>query len=67
MLNKTLYELMTKRKPELIYFKPFGCKCYLKMARMILESLIQKVTKEFLLGTPQTSNLTKSTIKEPSV
>lgn len=28
ILNKTRYELMTKRNPKLSYFKPFGCKCF---------------------------------------
>ncbi|PHT72018.1 hypothetical protein T459_22803 [Capsicum annuum] len=28
ILNKTPYELMTKKNSKLSYFKPFGCKCF---------------------------------------
>lgn len=28
ILDKTPYELLTKKKPKLIYFKPFGCECF---------------------------------------
>ncbi|KAF3655409.1 putative fatty acyl-CoA reductase 2-like [Capsicum annuum] len=28
ILNKTPYELMTKKSSKLSYFKPFGCKCF---------------------------------------
>jgi len=29
ILNKTPYKLWKGRKPNISYFKPFGCKCYI--------------------------------------
>lgn len=28
ILNKKTYELLTKKKPNMNYFKPFSCKCF---------------------------------------
>ena len=29
ILKKTLYELFKGRKPNILYLRPFGCKCFI--------------------------------------
>nr|GFC50022.1 putative ribonuclease H-like domain-containing protein [Tanacetum cinerariifolium] len=40
--DKTSYELMNKRKPNIKFFRVFGCRCYLSMTMRMLESSRQK-------------------------
>ena len=30
LLNKTLYEILLGKKPDLSYFRVFGCKCFIR-------------------------------------
>jgi transposase InsO family protein len=61
-LEKTPYEILNGRKPNIAYFQVFGCKCYILFEK--------KCDKGFLLGYSTTSkayrvwNLASGTLKE---
>ena len=53
-LKKTPYELLIGRKPNISYFRIFGCKCYIYKKRKHLGKLEVDVMLVFLLVTHQT-------------
>src|SRR4051812_40138692 len=50
ILNKTPYELWKNRKPNISYFHPFGCTCYILNTKDHLNKFDSKAQKCFLLG-----------------
>ena len=48
--NKTPYELLIGRKPNISYFRVFGCKCYILKKRTRLSKFQSKCDESFLLG-----------------
>src|SRR4051812_4031560 len=50
ILNKTPYELWKNRKPNISYFHPFGCICYILNTKDHLNKFDSKAQKCFLLG-----------------
>ena len=68
--EKTPYELLTGRKPNIAYFRVFGCKCYILKKGTRLGKFDKKCDEGFLLGYSTTSkayrvwNLDSSTLEE---
>ena len=50
IFNKTPYELLIGRKPNISYFRVFGCKCYILKKGTRLSKFQSKVDEWFLLG-----------------
>ena len=50
ILEKTPYELWKNRKPNISYFHPFGCTCYILNTKDNLNKFNSKAQKCFLLG-----------------
>jgi len=50
MMEKTPYELLNKRKPNITYFRVFGCKCYILKKNTRLSKFEKKYDEGFLLG-----------------
>src|SRR4051812_11898351 len=50
ILNKTPYELWKNKKPNISYFHPFGCICYILNTKDHLSKFDSKAHKCFLLG-----------------
>ena len=48
--NKTPYELLIRRKPNISYFRVFGCKCYILRKGTRLSKFQSKIDEGFLLG-----------------
>jgi transposase InsO family protein len=48
--EKTLYELLNGRKPNIAYFWVFGCKCYILKKCTRLDKFEKKYDEVFLLG-----------------
>jgi transposase InsO family protein len=48
--NKTPYELLKGRKPNISYFQVFGCKCYILRKGSRLSKFQSKCDEGFLLG-----------------
>jgi len=55
LLNKTPYELLNGRKPNIAYFRVFGCKCYILKKGTRLSKFEKKCDEGFLLGYSSTS------------
>jgi hypothetical protein len=51
MMEKTPYELLNGRKPNIAYFRVFGCKCYILKKGTRLNKFKKKCDEGFLLGT----------------
>src|SRR6185437_12891741 len=49
-LKKTLYELLIGRKPNISYFRVFGCKCYIFKKRKHLGKFESRCDVGFLVG-----------------
>src|SRR4051812_5740836 len=49
ILNKTPYKLWKNRKPDISYFHPFGCTCYILNTKDHLSKFDSKAQKCFLL------------------
>ena len=50
ILKKTPYEIFKERKPNISYFHPFGCKCFvLNNGKDNKGNLMQKVMKAYSL------------------
>jgi hypothetical protein len=68
--EKTPYELLNGRKPNIAYFRVFGCKCYILKKGTRLSKFEKKCDKGFLLGYSTTSkayrvcNLASGTLEE---
>ena len=68
--EKTLYELLNGRKPNITYFWVFGCKCYILKKGTRLGKFEKKCDEGFLLGYSTTSkayrvlNLSSGTLEE---
>jgi hypothetical protein len=68
--EKTSYELLNGRKPNIAYFRVFGCKCYILRKDTRLSKFDKKCDKGFLLGYSTTSkayrvwNLASGTLEE---
>jgi hypothetical protein len=50
ILNKTSYELLTGKKPNISYFRVFGSKCFILVKRGRKSKFAPKAVKGFLLG-----------------
>jgi hypothetical protein len=50
LLKKTPYELLIGRKPNISYFRVFGCKCYILRMGSRLSKFEKKCDEGFLLG-----------------
>jgi transposase InsO family protein len=50
LLKKTPYELLIGRKPNISYFRVFGCKCYILRKGSRLSKFEKKCDESFLLG-----------------
>jgi transposase InsO family protein len=50
LLKKTPYELLIGRKPNISYFRVFGCKCYILRKGSQLSKFEKKCDEGFLLG-----------------
>ena len=50
ILKKTPYELWKNRKPNISYFHPFGCTCFILNTKETLNKFDSKAQKCFLLG-----------------
>jgi transposase InsO family protein len=50
LLKKTPYELLIGRKPNISYFRLFGCKCYILRKGSRLSKFEKKCDEGFLLG-----------------
>jgi hypothetical protein len=48
--NKTPYELLNGKKPNISYFRVFGCKCYILRKGSRLSKFQSKCDEGFLLG-----------------
>jgi transposase InsO family protein len=55
MMEKTSYELLNSRKPNIAYFWVFGCKCYILKKGTRLSKFKKKCDEGFLLGYSTTS------------
>ena len=70
MMEKTPYELLNGRKPNIAYFRVFGCKCYILKKGTRLSKFEKKCDEGFLLGYSTTSkayrvwNLASGTLEE---
>ena len=70
MMEKTPYELLNGRKPNIAYFWVFGCKCYILKKGTRLSKFEKKCDEGFLLGYSTTSkayrvwNLASGTLEE---
>jgi hypothetical protein len=53
--GKTPYELLNGRKPNITYFRMFGCKCYILKKGTRLSKFEKKCDEGFLLGNSTTS------------
>src|SRR4051812_23563313 len=72
ILNKTPYELWKNRKPNISYFHPFVCVCYILSTEDHLNKFDSKAQKCFLLGYSEHSKgyrvyNTKTLIVEESI
>jgi transposase InsO family protein len=54
-LEKTSYEILNGRKPNIAYFRVFGCKCYILTKDTRLSKFEKKYDEGFLLGYSTTS------------
>jgi transposase InsO family protein len=54
-LEKTPYEILNARKPNIAYFRVFGCKCYILKKGTRLSKFEKKCDEGFLLGYSTTS------------
>ena len=69
-LEKTPYELLKRRKPNIAYFRVSGCKCYLLKKGTKLSKFKKKCDEGFLLGYSTTRkayrvwNLASGTLEE---
>src|SRR5579859_2971399 len=50
ILKKTSYELLTGNKPNVSYFRVFGCKCFILNKKPKSSKFAPKVDEGFLLG-----------------
>ena len=70
MKGKTPYELLNGRKPNIAYFRVFGCKCYILKKGTRLGKFEKKCDEGFLLDYSTTSkayrvwNLDSGTLEE---
>jgi hypothetical protein len=55
MMEKTPYELLNGRKPNIAYFQVFGCKCYILKKGTRLSKFEKKCDEGFLLAYSTTS------------
>ena len=55
LMEKTPYELLNGRKPNIAYFRVFGCKCYILKKGTRLGKFDKKCDEGFLLGYSTTS------------
>ena len=70
MMEKTPYELLNGRNPNIAYFRVFGCKCYILKKGTRLSKFEKKCNEGFLLDYSTTSkayrvwNLASDTLEE---
>jgi transposase InsO family protein len=56
-LENTPYEILNGRKPNIAYFRVFGCKCYILKKGTRLSKFEKKCDEAFLLGIPLLASL----------
>jgi len=49
-LDKTTYQLFKGRKPNISYFRQFGCTCYILNNKVYLKKFDAKAQRGFFLG-----------------
>jgi hypothetical protein len=49
-LNKTLYEIITGKKPNVHYFRVFGCKCFILNKKPKASKFASKIDEGFHIG-----------------
>jgi hypothetical protein len=59
LLKKTPYELLIGRKPNISYFRVFGCKCYILRKGSLLSKFEKKCDEGFYLDIHQIARLIK--------
>ena len=64
-MNKTPYEILTGNKPNLKYFRVFGCKCFILKKGVRCLNLRLKLMRAYLLAMLQTFMLTMSSTSPP--
>jgi hypothetical protein len=64
--HKTAYELLTGKKPNVSYFRVFGCKCFILNKKPKSSKFASKVYEGFLV-TPQILMTIVSSTKPPVV
>ena len=65
--NKTPYELLIGRKPNVKYFRVFGCKCFILNKKSRLAKFAPKTLRAYLLDMHQTRTLTLFSTNPPDV
>jgi len=55
LIKKTPYELWRGRRPDISYFHPFGCECFILNTKDQLAKFDSKVNKRIFLGFSDTS------------
>ena len=63
LLKKTPYELLIGRKPNISYFRVFGCKCYILRKGSRLSKFEKIVLKAFSLDIHQIARLIEFSTK----
>ena len=67
ILKKTPYELLTGCKPNVKYFRVFGCKCFFLNKKDRLAKLQSKTIEGIFVDMPQTLTPIESTTNPPDV
>jgi hypothetical protein len=65
--HKTAYELLIGKKPNVSYFRVFGCKCFILNKKPKSSKFASKSMKVSFLVTPQTLMAIVSSTKPPVV
>jgi hypothetical protein len=66
-LNKTPYEILTGSKPNIKYFRVFGCKCFILRKRVRLDKFDQKACKGIFLVVVPNPTLLESSTSPPGI
>ena len=62
-LKQTSNELLTDNKPEVSYFRVFGCKCFILNKKPKISKFAPKVDERFFLGYGSNEHATMSSTK----
>src|SRR3954462_13146567 len=67
ILNKTPYEIITGKKPNIKYFRVFGCKCFILKKVLVCLNSSRKQMRAYLLVMRQTITHIVSTTSPPGL